>query len=101
MLSTFCNSSMQPQANFNLVLLPPESDSLVTQVDIGGGGQMAKWATQARTKCAAYVKLEPVRYGWCLFEWDAQTPANQLAWNNPTHFAPTPACGPGNLQAGL
>ena len=39
MLSTFCNSSMQPQANFNLVLLPPESDSLVTQVDICG----AKW----------------------------------------------------------
>ena len=27
---------MQPQANFNLVLLPPESDSLVTQVDIWG-----------------------------------------------------------------
>ena len=27
---------MEPQANFNLVLLPPESDSLVTQVDIWG-----------------------------------------------------------------
>ena len=42
-------NNMGPRANFNLVLLPPESDSLVTQVDIGGGGQMAKWATQART----------------------------------------------------
>ena len=27
---------MGPRANFNLVLLPPESDSLVTQVDIWG-----------------------------------------------------------------
>ena len=36
----------QIQANFNLVIVLPESDSLVTQVDIGGGGgQMAKWAT--------------------------------------------------------
>ena len=39
----------QTQANSNLVLVPPESDSQVTQVAIGGGGQMAKWATQART----------------------------------------------------
>ena len=30
---------MGPRANFNLVILPPESDSLVTQVDICG----AKW----------------------------------------------------------
>ena len=27
----------QTQANSNLVIVPPESDSLVTQVDIGGG----------------------------------------------------------------
>ena len=39
----------QTQANSNLVIVPPESDSQVTQVAIGGGGQMAKWATQART----------------------------------------------------
>ena len=45
------------QANINLVTVPPESDSQVTQVDIrGGGGQMAKWATQARTSCAAHSK---------------------------------------------
>ena len=49
---TSCNNSMWPQANFNLVTVPPESDSLVTQVDICG----AKWPSgpQARTKCAAY-----------------------------------------------
>ena len=29
---------MGPRANFNLVTLPPESDSLVTQVDIWGFG---------------------------------------------------------------
>ena len=32
-------NNMGPRANFNLVLLPPESDSLVTQVDIC----RAKW----------------------------------------------------------
>ena len=30
--------NMKPQANFNLVLLPTASDSLVTQVDIWGVG---------------------------------------------------------------
>ena len=29
-------NNMGPRANFNLVLVPPESDSLVTQVDIWG-----------------------------------------------------------------
>ena len=40
----------QIQANFNLVIVLPESDSLVTQVDIGGG-RVGKWPSgpQART----------------------------------------------------
>ena len=42
-----------PQAKIKLVSLPPESDSHVTQLDIWG--HMAKWATQARTKCVASV----------------------------------------------
>ena len=40
---------MWPQAKLNLVIIPSESVSHVTQV------QFAKWATQARTKCAAYL----------------------------------------------
>ena len=33
------------RANFNLVTLPPESDSLVTQVEIGGwlAGWLGEW----------------------------------------------------------
>ena len=47
---------MWPRTNFNLVTVPPESGSLVTQVDIWGG-QMAKWATHVMS---AHI-LVPVR----------------------------------------
>ena len=46
-----------PRANSNLVTVPPESDNLVIQVDIWGvgGNWPAKWATHARTSCAAVL----------------------------------------------
>ena len=53
-----CNSSMWPQmwpqAKINLVSIPPESDSHVTQVHI------SKWATQARTLFVRF--LTPVGF---------------------------------------
>ena len=42
----------QIQANFNLVIVLPESDSLVTQVDIGGG-RVGKWPSGPQAKTIA------------------------------------------------